>query len=68
MIASYSAELADDHGRWIRDAITTWREQIGIALHPGSKDAAVYGLTELADPEQMSVLPREPYGRPQLIA
>ncbi|MER5639408.1 terminase family protein [Kitasatospora sp. NPDC002227] len=39
MIASYSAELADDHGRWIRDAITTWGEQIGIALHPGSKAA-----------------------------
>ncbi|GAA3002510.1 phage terminase large subunit [Kitasatospora albolonga] len=39
MIASYSAEPADDHGRWIRDAITTWGEQIGIALHPGSKAA-----------------------------
>ncbi len=39
MIASYSSELADDHGRWIRDAITTWGEQIGITLHPGSKAA-----------------------------
>ncbi|MDH6126063.1 terminase family protein [Kitasatospora sp. GP82] len=39
MIASYSADLADDHGRWIRDAITTWGEQIGVTLHPGSKAA-----------------------------
>ncbi|MFE6872573.1 terminase large subunit domain-containing protein [Kitasatospora sp. NPDC057692] len=39
MIASYSSDLADDHGRWIRDAITTWGEQLGIRLHPGSKAA-----------------------------
>ncbi|MFJ2866435.1 terminase large subunit domain-containing protein [Kitasatospora sp. NPDC087314] len=39
MIASYSADLADDHGRWIRDAITTWGAQLGITLHPGSKAA-----------------------------
>ncbi|WP_316521207.1 terminase large subunit domain-containing protein [Kitasatospora brasiliensis] len=39
MIASYSADLADDHGRWIRDAITTWGEQLGVTLHPGSKAA-----------------------------
>lgn len=39
MIASYSSDLADDHGRWIRDAITEWGEQLGITLHPGSKAA-----------------------------
>ncbi|MFD7639521.1 terminase large subunit domain-containing protein [Kitasatospora sp. NPDC059795] len=39
MIASYSSDLADDHGRWIRDAITEWGEQFGLRLHPGSKAA-----------------------------
>ncbi|MFF2821179.1 terminase large subunit domain-containing protein [Kitasatospora cineracea] len=39
MIASYSSDLADDHGRWIRDAITEWGEQLGLNLHPGSKAA-----------------------------
>ncbi|MEU8919454.1 terminase family protein [Kitasatospora sp. NPDC048545] len=39
MIASYSSDLADDHGRWIRDAITTWGDQLGLQLHPGSKAA-----------------------------
>ncbi|MFI9157539.1 terminase large subunit domain-containing protein [Kitasatospora aureofaciens] len=44
MIASYSADLADDHGRWIRDAITAWGEQIGVTLHPGSKAANRFDL------------------------
>ncbi|MFE3992289.1 terminase large subunit domain-containing protein [Streptomyces goshikiensis] len=39
MIASYSSDLADDHGRWIRDAILTWGEDLGIHLKPGSQAA-----------------------------
>jgi len=48
MIASYSADLADDHGRWIRDAIVSYGPQIGLALHTGSKAANRF---DLADPE-----------------
>ncbi|MGW2861009.1 terminase large subunit domain-containing protein [Streptomyces sp. NPDC001205] len=39
MIASYSADLADDHGRWIRDAIHTWGDDLGMHLKPGSQAA-----------------------------
>lgn len=48
MIASYSADLADDHGRWIRDAINTYGDQLGVTLHAGSKAANRF---DLADPE-----------------
>lgn len=48
MIASYSADLADDHGRWIRDAIATYGHQIGLSLHVGSKAANRF---DLADPK-----------------
>lgn len=48
MIASYSADLADDHGRWIRDAIVSYGPQLGLALHAGSKAANRF---DLADPE-----------------
>src|SRR5687768_13272214 len=48
MIASYSADLADDHGRWIRDAINAYGPQIGLALHAGSKAANRF---DLADPD-----------------
>ncbi|MCY0961624.1 terminase large subunit domain-containing protein [Streptomyces sp. H27-H5] len=44
MIASYSSDLADDHGRWIRDAILTYGPQIGIALRPGSSAANRFDL------------------------
>lgn len=44
MIASYSADLADDHGRWIRDAINTYGPQLGLALHAGSKAANRFDL------------------------
>lgn len=44
MIASYSADLADDHGRWIRDAINAYGDQLGIALHAGSKAANRFDL------------------------
>lgn len=48
MIASYSADLADDHGRWIRDAINAYGKQLGLALHAGSKAANRF---DLADPD-----------------
>lgn len=44
MIASYSSDLADDHGRWIRDAILTYGPQIGISLRPGSSAANRFDL------------------------
>ncbi|MER7514013.1 terminase family protein [Streptomyces lavendulae] len=44
MIASYSSDLADDHGRWIRDAILTYGPQIGIDLRPGSSAANRFDL------------------------
>ncbi|MQY11434.1 hypothetical protein SRB5_15520 [Streptomyces sp. RB5] len=44
MIASYTASLADEHGRWIRDAIETWGDQLGIRLRPGSKAANRFDL------------------------
>ena len=39
MLASYSATLADDHGRWIRDTITGYSDVLGIALNQGSRAA-----------------------------
>ncbi|MFJ2279236.1 terminase large subunit domain-containing protein [Streptomyces sp. NPDC087866] len=46
MIASYSADLADDHGRWIRDAINGYGDQIGLHLHAGSKAANRFDLAD----------------------
>nr|ACX85537.1 pCQ3_36 [Streptomyces sp. W9] len=39
MLASYSATLADDHGRWIRDTITGYADVLGISLNPSSHAA-----------------------------
>lgn len=44
MIASYTASLADEHGRWIRDAIDAWGDALGIHLRPGSKAAHRFDL------------------------
>ncbi|MEU5435424.1 terminase family protein [Streptomyces sp. NPDC020719] len=44
MIASYSSDLADDHGRWIRDAILTYSPHLGISLRPGSSAANRFDL------------------------
>ncbi|MFF0009599.1 terminase large subunit domain-containing protein [Streptomyces tibetensis] len=46
MIASYSADLADDHGRWIRDAIVSYGPHIGLYLHSGSKAANRFDLAD----------------------
>lgn len=45
MLASYSSDLADDHGRWIRDAILTYGPQLGIGLRGGSTAANRFDLT-----------------------
>lgn len=47
MIASYGADLAEEHSRWIRDAIKAYGPRIGLALHAGSQAAARF---DLADP------------------
>ena len=46
MIASNSADLADDHGRWIRDAIVSYGPHIGLHLHAGSKAANRFDLAD----------------------
>jgi len=44
MLASYGAELADDHGRWIRDQLRDHAETLGIRLDPGSHAANRFDL------------------------
>ncbi|MFD4397215.1 terminase large subunit domain-containing protein [Kitasatospora sp. NPDC058478] len=44
MLASYGAELADDHGRWVRDQIAEHTDLLGIRLHPGSHAANRFDL------------------------
>ncbi|MEU3399523.1 terminase large subunit domain-containing protein [Streptomyces filamentosus] len=45
MIASYSAVLAEGHGRWLRDTIVEHGTQLGISLRYGSKAAGRFDLT-----------------------
>ncbi|MFJ9239866.1 terminase large subunit domain-containing protein [Streptomyces anulatus] len=45
MIASYSAVLAEGHGRWLRDSINEHGEQLGISLRYGSKAAGRFDLS-----------------------
>ncbi|WP_329492418.1 terminase family protein (plasmid) [Kitasatospora sp. NBC_01246] len=49
MLASYGSELADDHGRWVRDQIGEHTDLLGIKLHPGSRAASRFDL--LAPPK-----------------
>jgi hypothetical protein len=44
MLASYGAELADDHGRWVRDQLRTYAPTLGIRLDPGSHAANRFDL------------------------
>ncbi|MER7707229.1 terminase family protein [Kitasatospora sp. NPDC097605] len=44
MLASYGSELADDHGRWVRDQIAEHTDALGITLHPGSRAASRFDL------------------------
>ncbi|MFD3363574.1 terminase large subunit domain-containing protein [Streptomyces albidoflavus] len=44
MLASYGADLADDHGRWVRDQIRDYAPTLGIRLDDGSRAANRFDL------------------------
>lgn len=44
MIASYGADLADDHGRWVRDNLREHPAALGIRLNPASRAANRFDL------------------------
>ncbi len=44
MIASYSGDLAEEHSRWIRDAIEAWGDDLGIHLNPSSRAAMRFDI------------------------
>ncbi|MGW7630586.1 LAGLIDADG family homing endonuclease [Streptomyces griseoincarnatus] len=44
MLASYGADLADDHGRWVRDQLRSYGTTIGVRLDPGSHAANRFDL------------------------
>lgn len=46
MIASYGADLADDHGRWIRDQLREYPDTLGIRLNPASHAANRFDLEQ----------------------
>jgi hypothetical protein len=46
MIASYGADLADDHGRWVRDQLREYSTVLGIKLHPASHAANRFDLEQ----------------------
>ena len=46
MIASYGADLADDHGRWVRDQLKEYSSVLGIKLHPASHAANRFDLEQ----------------------
>ncbi|MFC8008704.1 terminase large subunit domain-containing protein [Streptomyces cinereoruber] len=46
MIASYGADLADDHGRWVRDQLQDYSSALGIKLHPASHAANRFDLEQ----------------------
>lgn len=46
MIASYGADLADDHGRWVRDQLREYSSVLGIRLHPASHAANRFDLEQ----------------------
>ncbi|MFD9721123.1 terminase large subunit domain-containing protein [Streptomyces sp. NPDC059076] len=46
MIASYGADLADDHGRWVRDQLREYSSTLGIRLHPASHAANRFDLEQ----------------------
>lgn len=44
MLASYGADLADDHGRWVRDQLRDYAPTLGIRLDDGSRAANRFDL------------------------
>ncbi|WP_329474302.1 terminase large subunit domain-containing protein [Streptomyces sp. NBC_01723] len=46
MLASYGAELADGHGRWVRDQLRTYGDVMGVRLDPNSRAANRFDLEQ----------------------
>jgi hypothetical protein len=46
MLASYGADLADDHGRWVRDQLRDHSQTLGIRLDDGSRAANRFDLEQ----------------------
>ena len=46
MLASYGADLADDHGRWVRDQLREYGDTLGVRLDPGSHAANRFDLEQ----------------------
>lgn len=46
MIASYGADLADDHGRWVRDQLREYPSVLGVRLHAASHAANRFDLEQ----------------------
>ncbi|WP_030797554.1 terminase large subunit domain-containing protein, partial [Streptomyces griseus] len=46
MLASYGAELADDHGRWVRDQLREYAPTLGVRLDDGSRAANRFDLEQ----------------------
>lgn len=46
MLASYGAELADDHGRWVRDQLRDYSQTLGVRLDDGSRAANRFDLEQ----------------------
>ncbi|WP_446458648.1 terminase large subunit domain-containing protein [Streptomyces rochei] len=46
MLASYGADLADDHGRWVRDQLRDYTSTLGIRLDDGSRAANRFDLEQ----------------------
>ncbi|MFE6412559.1 terminase large subunit domain-containing protein [Streptomyces sp. NPDC057837] len=46
MLASYGADLADDHGRWVRDQLRGHSTTLGIRLDDGSRAANRFDLEQ----------------------
>lgn len=46
MIASYGADLADDHGRWVRDQLREYSSVLGVRLHAASHAANRFDLEQ----------------------
>ncbi|MGW2695751.1 hypothetical protein [Streptomyces sp. NPDC001296] len=44
MIASCSGDLAEEHSRWVRDAIETWGDELGIDVNPSSRAAMRFDI------------------------
>ncbi|MFF1358761.1 terminase large subunit domain-containing protein [Streptomyces sp. NPDC058297] len=46
MLASYGADLADDHGRWVRDQLREHPDTLGVRLDDGSRAANRFDLEQ----------------------